>query len=202
MSAASASPVAICASLPRALVSGHCCPANAKPRREDWSARVLAAIAGDDCEYPRLLADVARLARKIASRQIERRNYPATLVDDVVQETLVAVHLKLPEWDPARPLETWVIAVARNKAIDAMRDARKYKLAPLDDHTELAAPALESRIDVSRLIGRLSPRGRQIVEAIALRAETVADVAARFAMSPGAVRVALHRAIRAMARVN
>ena len=157
---------------------------------------------GDARAYRRLLEDVGRLARKVAARVVSSRNCPHEMIDDAVQETLLAVHQILPAWDRTRPLETWVVAVARNKAIDAIRLARFHRLRPLDEFDEAIAPgfasAPEAHIDVSRLIGRLSPRGRAIVEAIVYRDEAIADVAARFSMSAGAVRVAFHRATKTM----
>ena len=174
-----------------------------KSQAATFAACVEAALSGDAAAYRRLLRDVGQLARAIAQPLIARCNFPSAMVDDVVQETLFAVHQRLPAWDGSRPLETWVIAVARNKAVDAMREAKIHRFRPIDQLEEAAAPAFasgaDSRIDVPRLMARLTPRGREIVTAVALREESVEDVAARLAMSKGAVRVALHRAIRRMA---
>ena len=137
---------------------------------------------------------------------VARSRFPPYVVDDVVQETMVAVYQKLPVWERGRTLRSWIVTVARNKAIDAMREARLHQKRPLEEIDDLAEPsaanAAEYRMDIARLMALLSPRSREIVTALALHGECVEDVAARLRLSHGAVRVALHRAIRQMGGVR
>jgi RNA polymerase sigma-70 factor (ECF subfamily) len=167
-----------------------------------WAARLRAAVEGDESDYPDLLNDIGRLARRVARRLLARCSCGDAIVEDIVQETLMAVHIKRRSWDYGRPVEPWAAAVAHNKAVDAIRRAktsRETKLDGLED--DLIAPrdfAPEARGDVEKLLATLKPRQREIVTAVMLREEPVADVARRLSMTDVAVRVALHRAVKAM----
>jgi RNA polymerase sigma factor (sigma-70 family) len=130
-------------------------------------------------EQRRLWREVGGVARRTALKLVAQSRFSRWVVDDVVQETLIAVLQILPVWDRSRPLETWVIAVARSKTINVMREAQLHRRRPLDDLKDMAAPpaatAAERRLDVDRLIARLTPRGREIVVALAVRGEGVAE---------------------------
>jgi RNA polymerase sigma-70 factor (ECF subfamily) len=65
----------------------------------------------------------------------------------------------------------------------------------------LAAPEVEdphARSDAERFIARLAPRQQDIVRAISLEGQSIAATAARLSMTEGAVRVALHRSLKAL----
>jgi RNA polymerase sigma-70 factor (ECF subfamily) len=121
----------------------------------------------------------------------------------VVQETLLAVHLKRHTWDEARPIGPWLRAIARHKLIDATR--RRGRRIEVDvDHLAdtLAAPGPDPERalgDVDRYLETLPPGQRKIVRALTLEGATPGQAAARFNMSEGAVRVALHRGLAALA---
>jgi RNA polymerase sigma-70 factor (ECF subfamily) len=122
-----------------------------------------------------------------------------------LQEVLIAIHAKRHTWDERAPLLPWLYAVTRYKVVDAFRRRGAGVNLPLDDFVELLAAepegdALAAR-DSAALIDRLDGRSAAIVRAVSLEGETTAEVGARLAMSEGAVRVALHRAIRRMARI-
>lgn len=162
-----------------------------------------AALAGDGGAYRRLLEAITPRLRAIATRSLSRAGIGAGEAEDVVQETLLAVHLKRHTWDPREPFAPWVGAIARNKAIDAMRRrGRRIELA-VDDFAEVL-PAPEARDptegrDVERLLGRLGDRQRDIVRSVSVEDRSIRETAERLSMSEGAVRVALHRGLKALA---
>jgi len=135
---------------------------------------------------------------------VARFNFGDAIVDDIVQETLLAVHLNRDSWDSARPVMPWAAKIARNKTIDALRRSRASVSEPIDDYLDNleSPPAAEpgSRLDADRLIAGLRPRQQEIVKSIALRDESIADIASRLSMSKVAVRVAFHRALRKMGK--
>jgi RNA polymerase sigma-70 factor (ECF subfamily) len=180
-------------------------PSAGRPESE-WTARMRQAIGGDEAAYRGLLGDIGGLAREVARGLLARFNFGDSIVDDIVQETLLAVHLGRKSWDSARPVRPWAATIARNKTIDAVRKSHARFCAPINvDLDAFAAPATAepgSRLDVNRLLARLPQRQREIVVSIALRQESIADVASRHAMSKVAVRVAFHRALRAMAKAT
>lgn len=175
----------------------------AEPGRDDWDALMRAANRGDRAAYARLLALVAPAIRGLV------RARGAALgpegCEDVVQEVLLAIHLKRHTWDEGQPLRPWLWAVARHKVVDAFRARGRRVDVPIEDLAEvLPAPdapdALAGR-DAERLLARLDPRAAAVVRAVALDEDSAAEAGARLGLSEGAVRVALHRALKALSRL-
>ncbi len=170
---------------------------------EKWAGMMRAAIAGDEAVYRQLLEEIARSVRAMARGAFSRARSGDADVEDVVQETLLAIHLKRDTWDGGLRLGPWVAAIARHKIIDAMRRRGARRFLPIEDfETTLAAPEAEdphARRDAERLIAQLAPRQRDIVRSISLEGQSIAATAARLSMSEGAVRVALHRSLKLLA---
>jgi RNA polymerase sigma-70 factor (ECF subfamily) len=163
-----------------------------------------AAIGGDSSSYRRLLDELTPVLRVVASRGFAHHKLSPEDVDDVVQETLLALHLKRHTWDQSRRLLPWVHAVARNKVIDNLRRRGKGTYLPIDDVSETLADDQQSRqmnnVDAKSIINKLKGREREIVLAISIEGATAQQVAQRLAMTEGAVRVALHRALQSLAK--
>ncbi|MFE0753893.1 sigma-70 family RNA polymerase sigma factor [Inquilinus sp. NPDC058860] len=174
------------------------------PLREDqWATWMRAAIAGDAGAYRLFLQAVTPHLRAMARRRGALFGGSADDAEDVVQEVLLAIHLKRGSWDPSRPIGPWISVIVRNKMIDALRRRGRHVDVPIEDVIDtLAAEAppdgLEQR-DVDRLLSRLQDRQRDIVRSISVEGGSVRETAGRLGMTEGAVRVALHRALKALA---
>jgi RNA polymerase sigma-70 factor (ECF subfamily) len=120
----------------------------------------------------------------------------------VVQETLLALHLKRNTWDASQPLGPWVRAIARHKLIDALRRRGRRIQVPIDSVLDtLAAEDNTSgvdRQDAERLVEGLKGKQREVVRAIGLDGQSIKDVAQRMQMKEVAVRVALHRGLKTL----
>jgi RNA polymerase sigma-70 factor (ECF subfamily) len=165
-----------------------------------------AANAGDTMAYNRLLHDLTRVLRGQVRRALMRAGQGHADPEDIVQEILLAVHLKRNTWRPHEPFGPWIRAIARYKTIDAMRRRGWRTYLPLDDFAETLAaeesqPQLSSR-DLNRHLERLPPGQRDVVEAIAVSGFSIAETASRLQTTPGAVRVALHRGLAALAKTQ
>ena len=164
-----------------------------------------AALAGDETAYRRLLEEVGRALRPMARNAFSRARVGDADVEDVVQETLLALHLKRSTWDASQKLSPWVNAIARHKIVDALRRRGVRRYEPIEDfEAVIAAPEAEdphARSDVERLMESLSPRAKEIVRSISLEGQTITATAARLSMTEVAVRVALHRALKSLAEV-
>jgi RNA polymerase sigma-70 factor (ECF subfamily) len=72
----------------------------------------------------------------------------------------------------------------------------------IDDFAETIPdePAAEaaSANEISTALQTLPPRQREVLQSIAVESTSIKDTAAKFAMSEGAVRVALHRALASL----
>jgi RNA polymerase sigma-70 factor (ECF subfamily) len=162
-----------------------------------------AAIAGDEAAYRRLLEDLSRLLRGVVRRGFAGVGVARDDVEDVVQDVLLAIHLKRHTWDPTMPLGPWVLAIARNKMIDDLRRRGRRPEVPLDlTQFDIEGGDQQASIDahdVSRVLNGLSERNREIVQAISIDGHSARDVADRLGMTEVAVRVALHRSLKALA---
>src|SRR5260370_13048537 len=169
---------------------------------EPWAQMMHAAIAGNETIYCRLLADIGRLVPATARSAFSRSPFGDADVEDVVQETLLAIHLKRHTWDGGLRLAPWVRAIARHKILDEMRRRGAHRFQPIEDFENmLAAPEGEDphfRSDAEFLMRHLAPRQRDIVRSISLEGQSIAATAARLSMTEVAVRVALHRALKSL----
>ena len=172
------------------------------PASDPWSAMMKAAMAGDERVYRRLLEELGRSARAMARAAFARARLGDADVEDAVQETLLAIHLKRHTWDPGQRLGPWVNAIARHKIIDSMRRRGARRAEPIEDFEDfLAAPETEdphALSDARKLMETLNPRQRDIVQSISLDGQSIAATATRLGMTEVAVRVALHRALKAL----
>ena len=161
------------------------------------------ALSGDPAAYRSLLAEISRAIRPMIRGAFSRARLGDAEIEDVVQETLLAIHLKRQTWDSSQRLTPWVNAIARHKLIDALRRRGLRRAEPIEDfEAVIAAPEPQdphARSDVERLMETLTPRARDIVRSISLEDQSIAATATRLGMTEVAVRVALHRALKSLA---
>lgn len=123
--------------------------------------------------------------------------------EDLVQDVLLAIHLKRGTWDPDRPLGPWLSAIVRNKLIDSLRRKGRRVTVTIEDVMETLAVAEDrdqsDRLDAEQLVSTLGDPQRDIVRSISIEGASVRETAERLRMSEGAVRVALHRALKSLA---
>ena len=164
-----------------------------------------AGISGDAKAYRNLLKELAPYLRMVLRGSAAASGLGAADIEDVVQETLLAVHLKRQTWKTSEPLTPWLRAIARNKMVDFLRKRGRggQVQLPIDDVLEtLAAPEAEPQLtpeDVDKTLKIINGRQREVVRAIAVEGLSTAEAAARLSMNEGAVRVALHRGLTAIA---
>jgi RNA polymerase sigma-70 factor (ECF subfamily) len=163
------------------------------------------ARQGDESAYRDLLGRVSVWLRSVVRRGLTAAGRGAADCEDIVQETLLAMHLKRDTWDETQPIEPWLRAIARHKLVDHLRRRGFRDHVSIDDQADwLAAPSEpdgDARTDSRRLLESLPERQRRIVEEISLEGRRAGEVAVRLGMSEGAVRVALHRALKALAAI-
>lgn len=180
-------------------------PVDTDTRNARLGALMAAAQAGDRSAYAALLRDCIPLIRAVASRRA-----PPDRIDDVVQETLLTIHRARQTYDSHRSFMAWLHVIADRRAIDVMRrvvrDGHREIHAPLvyeqhPDHT--ADPAVaEDRNDiafqVSRAVASLPAGQREAVEYLVVQEQSLAAAARQTGRSEGALKVNLHRALKAL----
>ncbi len=168
----------------------------------EWTDLMRLANAGDDAAYHRLLKAVTPVLRAAARRGLARAGQSADQSEDIVQDILLAVHLKRHTWDESAPFAPWLFAVARNKLIDALRRGGRRVFVNIDDFSEvLPGEQPEDTISATEIathLNGLPERQREVLQSISVDGLSIRETAMRLSMTDGAVRVALHRALASL----
>jgi RNA polymerase sigma-70 factor (ECF subfamily) len=163
---------------------------------------LVRGLAGDALAYHAFLKELSAHLRAFLKGRLARL---PDEVEDLVQETLLAIHNQRDTYDAAQPLTAWVHAIARYKLIDLLRRraGRDALHDPLDD--ELAvfagsdAEASDARRDLGRLLERLPDGQRLPIVHMKLEGLSVGEAARLTGMSESAVKVGVHRGLKALA---
>lgn len=159
-------------------------------------------LAGDQAAYARFLTELATMLRGYFRNRLPQQ---AGDVEDLTQEVLLAVHNARHTYLPGQPLTAWVHAIARYKLADHFRaHARHDALSdPLEAaENVLAAPDLEpaqARRDLNLLLDALPDRQRLPIVYVKLEGLSVSEAAQMTGMSESAVKVGVHRGLKALA---
>ena len=162
----------------------------------------LAALGGDAAAYESSLRELAAMLRGYYRRRLA--SLPDE-VEDLVQETLIAVHNQRHTYDPGQPLSAWVHAIAKYKYVDLLRRraGRDALNDPLDDDVDAFAvsdhEAADAKRDLRKLLATLPDRHRRPIECVKIEGLSVAEAALRTGMSESAVKVGIHRGLKALA---
>ena len=164
---------------------------------------MLAGLDGDAAAYRRFLQMLGIRLRAFYRRRLS--GWPDD-VEDLVQDTLLAVHNQRHTYRPDQPVTAWVHAIARYKTVDLLRAKRVREALhdPLDDDAQTLfgtadADAAEARRDIDRLLATLPDRQRLPIEQVKLFGRSVAEVAVESGLSESAVKIGIHRGLKALA---
>ena len=158
------------------------------------------AQRGDQRAYASLLVLLTGVTRQFARSRLGA----VVWIDDVVQETLLAIHRARQTYDPARPFAPWFYAIASSRMIDVIRRERRVasRQVATDVLPEPVAHGTDrDDIDVDAVhaaLASLPPRQREVIERLKFRDESVREVSSGLGMSESAVKVTAHRGYRAL----
>ncbi len=167
---------------------------------------MVAAQQGDAPAYQALLRDSVPVIAATARRQ----GVAPDRVEDVVQEVLITIHRARATYDPGRPFLPWLRAIAQRRAIDSLRRHGRQSGREVHDpfayenHPEERVEADERLDEQTRAralrdsIKTLPPGQRQAVERLTLQGQSLEEAAADTGRSKVALKVNLHRAIKAL----
>ncbi len=164
-----------------------------------WQRLMVAAQAGDRHAYTAFLKEASSFIRVIARRY----HRDAGAVEDVVQETLLSLHRVRHTYEPGRPVEPWVAAIAKARAIDALR-ARQRRAAieaespsAIDIADTAASPGTRHEIqaEVASALAALPAGQRAAVRMLKIEELSLAEASERSGQSVPALKSLLHRAM-------
>lgn len=172
-------------------------------RRDEVEATLkalwLQVETGDEETYRVALSHVANLMRAYLRRRMAGR---IDDVEDVVQESLLALHLRRGSYDSSQPITAWIYAITRHKLIDYWRRNKLYyqtheftdeildSLAVAEDMTA------SSRIDLQTLLQGLPQAQRVAIELTKIQGLSVIEASKSAGVSEGAIRVQVHRGLK------
>lgn len=163
------------------------------------------AQSGDQIAYASLLVLLTSVTRQFARARLGGVPW----IDDVVQETLLALHGARHTYDPRRPFAPWFYAIASSRLIDVLRRERRVMSheVPGEVLPEAAGPAPavdRDSLDVESIreaVKSLPARQRDVIEALKFEDQSVREVAGRLNMSESAVKVTAHRGYQKLKRL-
>ena len=163
---------------------------------------MLQGLDGDAAAYHQFLKALsAHLRAYFRKRLFERPDE----VEDLVQDTLLAVHNQRHTYRADQPLTAWMHAIARYKLIDLLRARASGESlnVPLDDELELFATsdteAREAKKDLDTLLAGLPDRQRLPIVHVKLEGLSVVEAAQLTGMSESAIKIGVHRGLKALA---
>ena len=167
---------------------------------------MLAGLEGDAAAHKALLTRLSSNLRAYFKTHLARIGEGPVDAEDLVQETLIALHTRRHTYDRSQPLTPWVYAIARYRLVDFLRrtraSARDVAIGEAEHVLANDDPsAVESGLDLERLMAQLTPKARQAIRFVKLDGLSVSEAAARSGMSESAVKVSVHRGLRALSRL-
>jgi len=157
---------------------------------------MLLGLEGDATAYRALLSD---LSGRLRAYYRKRLGSGVADAEDLVQETLIALHNRRASFDRAQPFTAWVYAIARYKLVDHLRRARVRVAESVEDCEALFAvddveQAASSR-DVERLLGTLPAATREAIRLTRIEGHSIEEVSERTGKSVTAIKVSIHRGL-------
>ena len=190
---------------PTALLSLQTASADRRPAAHVPDELVMQAMAGDRDAVARLLEVIRPLVARYCRGRLGPVDRSYLSADDVAQEVCLAVLTALPNYRvQGKPFLAFVYGIAAHKVIDAHRAVSRGRTDPVadvPDSVEIGAGP-EQRVlhgelsaQLRALLDELPEKQREILVlriVVGLSAEETAEIVGA---SPGAVRVAQHRAL-------
>jgi RNA polymerase sigma-70 factor (ECF subfamily) len=167
---------------------------------------MLAGLDGDEASHKSLLMKLSAYLRGYFKGQLARIGRGPSDAEDLVQETLIALHTRRHTYDRSHLLTPWVHAIARYRLVDYLRRTKSANIdVPVEEAEGVFAnddvSAVDSGLDLTRLLAQLTPKMRQAIQFVKLDGLSVGEAAARSGMSPSAIKVSVHRGLRALSRL-
>ncbi|NOR80679.1 MAG: sigma-70 family RNA polymerase sigma factor [Methyloprofundus sp.] len=160
-----------------------------------WSQLMGEAQQGDEYSYAKLLGELG----DVIAAFLTSRFGPIDLIEDCVQESLIAIHDARHTYDTKRLFRPWFFAIVRNRTIDILRSQKSYKMALERNtlkHIEETAISIEEEVNKSMVFSMLAPAYRDVLLLTKVVGFTTSETAEKLGISESAVRVRVHRGIK------
>ena len=159
---------------------------------------MVEGLNGNAASHAALLRALVPLLRAYYRRRVG----DADAIEDLLQETLIAVHTRRMSYDRQRAFSAWLYAVARYKMIDHFR--RMRQTCPIEDMEDMLffesfEDEVGARMDVDQLLAILPAKQAQAIRQTRLDGHSIADAARQSGIGESDVKVSVHRGLKALA---
>lgn len=161
------------------------------PGGEPLDLLMAAAQRGDKAAYRTFLIEGAAMLRGFYRRRLR----DDALAEDLVQETLMAVHAKRATCDPERGVAPWFYAIARYKLVDHWRRSGRASEVDIDEQPLEATEFSDADIDIETLLSQLPPAQAQAIRQTKIEGRTGSELAAEEGISESAIKLRVHRGL-------
>jgi RNA polymerase sigma-70 factor (ECF subfamily) len=166
-------------------------------------AWLLAGLKGDETAHRAFLSAAAGLLRGYFRNRL--RGAPED-AEDLLQETLVALHTRRDSYDPTYPLTAWMYAIARYRLIDYLRRVkRRGPHASIDDidpgGEDPQIEASDAKRDVNTLLEKLPDKQQRAIRLVKLEDKSVREAADITGLSESDIKISIHRGMKALMRL-
>ena len=165
-------------------------------RSERWGRLMAKAQTGDRAAYEQLLRELDSWLRRYYAYRL-----PHAAAEDARQDTLLAIHAKRHTYMQSRPFGPWVVAIARYKWVNRIRDAARYSAVELDEDipVEDHAGAALGAVTLDNLLGRLKPAQESVIRLVKLKGLSIAGASDATGQSAALVKINIHRGLKKLA---
>ena len=159
---------------------------------------MVEGLDGNAASYAALLRALIPLLRAFYRRRVS----DAEAIEDLVQDTLIAVHSRRITYDRERAFSAWLFSVARHKMIDSFR--RNRATCPIDDFEHLLISGgfeeeINARQDIGRLLEDLPSKQSNLIRKVRIEGYSAAEAARELDLGESDVKVSVHRGLKALA---
>jgi RNA polymerase sigma factor (sigma-70 family) len=166
---------------------------------EQLRAMMIGGLDGDAVVHAALLGILVPLLRGFYRRHMRGGDDD---IEDLVQETLIAVHTRRATYDRDRSFTGWLFAIARYKMVDQFRRGRR--LCPIEGLEEILVAegfedASNARMDMDRLLDGLPAKQARAIRDTKLDGFSVSEAAERSGIGESDVKVSIHRGLKTLA---
>jgi RNA polymerase sigma-70 factor (ECF subfamily) len=176
----------------------------AHPKEQELRELMISGLDGDEAAHRALLERLSAHLRGYFKHRFARIGHGPTEAEDLVQEALIAIHTRRHTYDRSQPFTPWAYAIARYKFLDYLRRTKaSFRDISIEDASEFIANddtgSIDSDLDLERLMAGLSSKTRHAIQCVKLEGLSVREAAEKCGMSESAIKVSVHRGLRALA---
>lgn len=170
----------------------------------DFERLMQASQTGDGAAHRALLHHLSGRLRGYFRRQLTRSGFGADEAEDLVQDTLLAIHTKRHTYNGSAPVLAWSYGIARYKLLDFLRaNGRARASLPIEAAEAMPAEDAYADVDTARELRQalqsLPRHFRLPIEYVKMEGLTISEAATRSGMSDAAVKVGIHRGMKKLA---